>query len=186
MHEITELLQAWQSGDKEALDRLMPLVDPDLKRIAHNYMRKERPGNVLQTTALVHEALIRLMKERVRPEDRNQFYGFAAKRMRQVLADYARAADAVKRGNRPQQVDLAKLEELSEEKSRELVKLDEALIELAKEDEQQVAIIEYHFFIGLSFEQTATVMGLSPRKVEREWKAAQTWLKLYMTPSGND
>jgi RNA polymerase sigma factor (TIGR02999 family) len=184
MHEITELLHAWKSGDKEALDRLMPLVDQELKTIAHNYMRKERPGNVLQTTALVHEALIRLIKEKVRPEDRNQFYGFAAKRMRQVLIDYAKKQQAAKRGNRPHQVDLAEAEELSEEKSRELVMLDEALAELAKEDERQVAIIEYRFFIGLTIEETATVIGLSPRTVEREWKAAQAWLNRYMTTSG--
>jgi RNA polymerase sigma factor (TIGR02999 family) len=186
MHEITELLHAWKSGDKEALDRLMPLVDPELKRIAHNYMRKERPGSVLQTTALIHEALIRLIKEKVRLEDRNQFYGFAAKRMRQVLIDYANKQQAAKRGNRPQQVDLVEVEELSEEKSKELVRLDEALAELAKEDERQVAIIEYRFFIGLSIEETATVMGLSPRTVVREWQAAQAWLKLYMTTSGNE
>jgi RNA polymerase sigma factor (TIGR02999 family) len=186
MHEITELLHAWKSGDKEALDRLMPLVDPELKRIAHNYMRKERPGSVLQTTALIHEALIRLIKEKVRLEDRSQFYGFAAKRMRQVLIDYANKQQAAKRGNRPQQVDLVEVEELSEEKSKELVRLDEALAELAKEDERQVAIIEYRFFIGLSIEETATVMGLSPRTVVREWQAAQAWLKLYMTTSGNE
>jgi RNA polymerase sigma factor (TIGR02999 family) len=186
MHEITELLDAWKSGDNEALNRLMPLVDPELKRIAHNYMRKERPGSVLQTTALIHEALIRLIKEKVRLEDRNQFYGFAAKRMRQVLIDYANKQQAAKRGNRPQQVDLVEVEELSEEKSKELVRLDEALAELAKEDERQVAIIEYRFFIGLSIEETATVMGLSPRTVVREWQAAQAWLKLYMTTSGNE
>ncbi|HJP92260.1 MAG TPA: ECF-type sigma factor [Pyrinomonadaceae bacterium] len=186
MHEITELLHAWKSGDKEALDRLMPLVDPELKKLAHNYMRKERPGSVLQTTALIHEALIRLIKEKVRLEDRNQFYGFAAKRMRQVLIDYANKQQAAKRGNRPQQVDLVEVEELSEEKSKELVRLDEALAELAKEDERQVAIIEYRFFIGLSIEETATVMGLSPRTVVREWQAAQAWLKLYMTTSGNE
>jgi RNA polymerase sigma factor (TIGR02999 family) len=186
MHEITELLHAWKSGDKEALDRLMPLVDPELKRIAHNYMRKERPGSVLQTTALIHEALIRLIKEKVRLEDRNQFYGFAAKRMRQVLIDYANKQQAAKRGNRPQQVDLVEVEEFSEDKSKELVRLDEALAELAKEDERQVAIIEYRFFIGLSIEETATVMGLSPRTVVREWQAAQAWLKLYMTTSGNE
>ena len=181
MHEITELLQAWTSGDKEALERLMPLVDPDLKKLAHNYMRKERPGNVLQTTALVNEALIRLMQEKVKPEDRNQFYGFAAKRMRQVLIDYAKKQQAARRGNRPQQVDVAEVEELSEEKSQELVRLEEALVDLATEDERQVAIVEYRFFIGLSIEETASVMGLSPRTVMREWQAARAWLNLYMT-----
>ncbi|HET6979310.1 MAG TPA: ECF-type sigma factor [Pyrinomonadaceae bacterium] len=186
MHEITQLLHAWKSGDQEALDRLMPLVDPDLKRIAHNFMRKERPGNVLQTTALIHEALIKLIKEKVRPEDRNQFYGYAAMRMRQVLIDYANKQKAAKRGHRPQQVGFDEVEELSEEKSQEIIRLNEALAKLAREDERQVAIIEYRFFIGLSIEETATVMGLSPRTVVREWTAAQAWLKLYMTKSENE
>ena len=97
MHQITELLQAWKSGDEEALDRLMRLVDPELKKIAHNYMRNESRENILQTTALVNEALIKLIKENVRPEDRNQFYGFIRRRMRQVLVDYARAAETARR-----------------------------------------------------------------------------------------
>lgn len=186
MHEITELLHAWKSGDKEALNQLMPLVDPELKRIAHNYMRNERPGSVFQTTALIHEALIRLIKEKVRPEDRNEFYGFAARRMRQVLIDYANQQQAARRGNRPQQVDFAEVAEISEEKSKEIIRLNEALAELAKQDERQAAIVEYRFFIGLSIEQTATVMDLSPRTVVREWKAAQAWLKLYMITSGDE
>jgi RNA polymerase sigma-70 factor, ECF subfamily len=183
MHEITELLQAWKSGDEEALDRLMRLVDPELKKIAHNYMRNESRENILQTTALVNEALIKLIKENVRPEDRNQFYGFIRRRMRQVLVDYARAAETARRGNRPEQVDLAEAENLSKEKSRDLIKLEEALAELAKENERLVAVVEYRFFIGLSVEETAEVMGVSPRTVERDWKYAQAWLKRYMTTS---
>ena len=183
MHEITELLQAWKSGDEEALDRLMRLVDPELKKIAHNYMRNESRENILQTTALVNEALIKLIKENVRPEDRTQFYGFIRRRMRQVLVDYARAAETERRGNRPEQVDLAEAENLSKEKSRELIKLEEALAELAKENERLVAVVEYRFFIGLSIDETAEVMGVAPRTVERDWKYAQAWLKRYMTTS---
>ena len=183
MHEITELLHAWRLGDKQALDRLIPLVDPELKKIAHNYMRKERPGNILQTTALVNEALIKLIKENVALEDRHQFYGFVAKRMRQVLTDYARSERAARRGNRPQQVDIAEVEKPSSEKFNELVLLDEALAELAKTDERKVAIIEYRFFIGLSVDETAEVMGLAPRTVQREWSFAQAWLKRYLTGS---
>src|SRR5215208_5574345 len=137
MHEITELLHAWKSGDEQAFDRLVPLVDPELKKIARNYMRKERPGNILQTTALVNEALIRLIKEKIALEDRNQFYGFVAKRMRQVLIDYAKKERAIKRGNRPQQVDLAEAEDTAQ-KSKELIMLDEALAELAKKYERKV------------------------------------------------
>jgi RNA polymerase sigma-70 factor, ECF subfamily len=183
MHEITELLQAWKSGDEEALDRLMRLVDTELKKIAHNYMRNESRENILQTTALVNEALIKLIKENVRPEDRNQFYGFIRRRMRQVLVDYARAAETEKRGNRPEQVDLAEAENLSKEKSKELIRLEEALAELAKENERLVAVVEHRFFIGLSNDETAEVMGVSPRTVERDWKYAQAWLKRYMTTS---
>ncbi|HET9711232.1 MAG TPA: ECF-type sigma factor [Pyrinomonadaceae bacterium] len=183
MHEITELLHAWKNGDDQARDRLMELVDPVLKKIAHNYMRNERPGNILQTTALVNEALMRLIKENLRPEDRNQFYGFLRKRMREVLYDYARAAGAIKRGERPQQVDLAEAENVSEEKSLDLIMLDEALAELAKESERQLAVIEYRFFIGLSIDETAEVMGIAPRTVQRDWDYAQAWLKRYMNTS---
>lgn len=182
-HEITELLREFKKGDKQALDRLMPLVDPELKRIARRYMRIEPPGELLQTTALVNEALIRLLKENLTPEDRGQFYGFVKRRMRQVLVDYARQRSALRRGNRPHKVDLSELEDLSSEKSKELVLLDEALIELAKNHERKVAVIEYRFFVGLSIEETAEVMGLAPRTVQRDWEYAQAWLNRYMTTS---
>lgn len=183
MHKITELLQAWKSGDEEALDCLMKLVDPELKRIAHNYMRNESRENILQTTALVNEALIRLIKENVRPEDRNQFYGFIRQRMRHVLVDYARAAEAARRGNRPERVDLVEAEGVSSEKSKDLLTLEEALAELAKENERLVGVVEYRFFVGLSIDETAEVMKVAPRTVERDWKYAQAWLKRYMTTS---
>ena len=150
---------------------------------AYPLNRNERPGNILQTTALVNEALIRLIKENLRPEDRNQFYGFVRKRMRQVLTDYARAAGAGKRGDRPQHVELAEAENVSEEKSKDLIMLDEALAELAKESERQVAVIEHRFFLGLSIDETAEVMGIAPRTVQRDWDYAQAWLKRYMTTS---
>lgn len=183
MHEITELLHAWKNGDDEARDRLMELVDPELKKIAHNCLRKERPGNILQTTALVNEALIKLIKENLRPEDRNQFYGFLRMRMREVVLDYARAARAIKRGERPQQVDLAEAENVSTEKAKELIMLNEALSEFAKESERQLAVIEYRFFIGLSIDETAEVMGIARRTVQRDWEYAQAWLKRYMNTS---
>lgn len=185
MHEITELLHAYNSGDEQAFNRLMPLVDSELKKLARNYMRQEQPGNILQTTALVNEALIKLIKEKIRLKDRNQFYGFVAKRMRQVLIGYAREQGAAKRGRRPEQVDTAEAEKLSSskaiEKARELVTLDEALAELGKIGERKVAVIEYRFFIGLSIDETAEVMGVSKRTVERDWEFSQAWLKAYMT-----
>jgi|ERR1700741_1547813 len=183
MHEITELLHAWKSGNDQALNQLIELVDPELKKIAHNYMRNESHENILQTTALVNEALIRLIKENVRPEDRNQFFGFIRKRMREVLVDYARAAETAKRGNRPEQVDLAEAANLLQGKSRELIKLEDALMELARENERLVAVVEYRFFIGLSIDETAEIMGLATRTVQRDWKYAQARLNKFMTTS---
>lgn len=185
-HEITELLHAWKSGDQQAFDRLMPLVDPELKKAARRYLRDERRDNILQTTALVDDALIKMVRENLRPEDRNQFFGFVKVRMREVLVDFARQQKAVKRGNRPHHVDLSEAKNLSREKSKALVLLDEALTELAKKHERKVAVIEYRFFIGLSTEETAEVMGLAPRTVQRDWEYAQAWLNRYMTTSSHE
>ena len=177
MREITKLLRAWGDGDAEALNRLWPLVDPELKKIAHNYMRKERPGNILQTTALVHEALIRLIQENIKFEDRGQFYGFIAKRMRQVLVDYVRKESASKRGRRPELVDFDEAKDEVSEKSKELLMLDAALIKLALIDQRKVKIIEYSFFIGLNNEQIAEALGISASTVQRELRFTRDWLK---------
>jgi RNA polymerase sigma factor (TIGR02999 family) len=185
MHEITELLRAWKSGDMEAFDRLKPLVDPQLKRIASNYLRDDRARNNLKTTTLVHEALIRLIKENL-PDlrDRKQFYGFVAKRMRQVLTDEARRQRAAKRGNRPQQVDLSEAHDVpAKSKPKEIAMLDEALVEFSEKYKRKAEVVEYRFFIGLSVNETAEVMGLAPRTVERDWEFAQAWLQRYMTTS---
>jgi RNA polymerase sigma factor (TIGR02999 family) len=182
-HEITDLLHDYKGGDKQALDRLLPLVDPELKKAARRYMRIEPPGETLQPTALVNEALIRLIKENLTPEDRGQFYGFVKKRMRQVLVDYARQRGTLRRGNRSPRVELSEIKDRSSEKPKELVLLDEALTELAKKHERKVAVIEYRFFVGLSIEETAEVMGLAPRTVQRDWEYAQAWLNRYMTTS---
>ncbi len=174
MHEITELLKAWSNGDKAALDQLVPLVDGELRKIAHAYMRKERREHILQTTALVHEALIKLIKENVTWENRRQFYAFVAKRMRQVLADYAR--------RRPE-IEPIDVEEtvIPDEKSKELRLLHEALTKLATIDERKVTIVECHFFIGLTMAEVAELLGLSKTKVERDWKFTRTWLKREMS-----
>ena len=182
MHEITELLQTWKIGDEEAFNRLMPLVEPELKRAARNYLRDERRDNILQTTALVNDALIKLIKENLKPDNRGQFYGFVKKRMRQVLVDYARRRKALGIENL-HHVDVSEVEDLSSEKSNDLVMLEEALTALAKKDERKAAVIEYRFFVGLSIDETAEVMGLSSRTVERDWEYAQAWLNRYMTTS---
>lgn len=182
MNEITKQLQAWSKGDKKALDKLMPLVNEELKKIAKKYMHRERPGHILQTTALVNEALIRLIRENVTDwEDRQQFYGLVAKRMRQVLIDYAKKRSAAKRGKRAKEIDVAGVEDPSSEKSRDLIRLNEALTALAEFDERKAKIVEYRFFIGLTLKQTAELLGVGQSTVEREWRFARSWLKREMT-----
>ena len=175
MHEITELLKAWGQGDKQALDRLIPLVDPELKKLAKKYMRNERPGNILQTTALVHEALIKLIKEKdISWENRKQFYGFVARRMRQVLIDYAQHNPNVEYVN----VDDANL---SKEKAKEILMLEAALTKLAKMDERKATIVECRYFIGLTEKEIAALLRISEKTVERDWRFARDWLKAQMT-----
>src|SRR6185503_6368789 len=159
MHEITDLLKAWSNGDTQALEKLVPLVDDELRKIAHNYMRNERAGHILQTTALVNEALIKLIRENISWENRGQFYGFVARRMHQVLVDYANKELAAKRGKRPDQVDLLEVEEQASEKPKEVLMLEEALIKLAKIDERKAKIVECRFFIGLSIPEIADHLG---------------------------
>jgi len=176
MHEITELLQKWSKGDKQALEKLVPMVDPELKRIAHAYMRKERPGNILQTTALVNEALIKLIKENIDWENRKQFYGFVARRMRQVLVDYAQPYSKVEYIE--DNVDDANL---SKEKAKEVLMLEAALTKLAKMDERKATIVECRFFIGLTIPEVAELLGVGESTVERDWRFARDWLKREMT-----
>jgi RNA polymerase sigma factor (TIGR02999 family) len=178
MNEITQLLKAWNTGDKEALNKLMELLLPELKKIAHKYMAAERPGNILQTTALVNEALIRLIPEKLSFDNRKHFYGLVAKRMRQVLVDYARKHSPA---NRVDQLDDRIAKEPWTERSRELLMLDAALQKLAKEDEEKATIVECHFFIGLTIAEVAKLMGLSKTKVERDWNFTRAWLRREMT-----
>lgn len=182
MNEITKLLKAWKSGDQKALDKLMDLIFPELKKIAHKYMSAEKPGNILQTTALVNEAVIKLISEKISFEDRKQFYRVVAKRMRQVLIDEARKRITTKRGKGAvEQLDDRMVKNLSSARPREFLRLDAALEQLANEDEQRAAIVECHFFTGLSFAEVAEVLGLSKTKVEREWNRARLQLKREMT-----
>lgn len=174
MHEITDLLKAYSNGDKQALDRLIPLVDKELRKLAHHYMRNERPGHILQTTALVHEALIKLIRENILWENRGQFYGFVARRMRQVLVDYA------KRTQRAEYVDVDDVE-IPVETPREILLLDAALTKLAGIDERKATIVECRFFIGLTYGEIAELLGISESTVAREWDFARAWLNHEMT-----
>jgi len=174
MHEITELLKAWGKGDMQALDKLIPLVDKELRKLAHHYMRHEKPGNILQTTALVNEALMKLIRENISWENRAQFYGFVAKRMRQVLVDEAR------RTQRADYVDIDEVD-IPDETPKEILLLDEALTKLAAMDQRKATIVECRFFIGLTLAQTAELLGIGQSTVERDWNFARAWLRTQMS-----
>lgn len=181
-HEITELLQAWSNGDSQALGKLIPLVDNELRKIAHAYMSRERDGHTLQTTALVDEALIRLMEgNKIGWQSRTHFYSLVARRMRQILIEHARQQLTAKRGNRTEHIDVAEAVFLSYEASQELIILDEVLIKLAKLDERKAKIVEYRYFGGFTLEEIADLLGVSQSTVEREWRLARAWLKREMT-----
>lgn len=175
--EITQLLIDWRNGDKAAVDQLMPLVYDELRRLASNFFRRERVNHTLQPTALVHEAYLHLLGQSVVSwQNRAHFFGAAAQLMRRILIDHARGHNAAKRGGGEIRVSLK--EELAATGQREvdLIALDAALDELAALDEQQSRIVEMRFFGGLSIEETAEVLALSPATVKREWSTAKAWL----------
>ena len=180
-HEITELLQAWSNGDSQALERLIPLVDDELKKIAHAYMLRERSGHTLQTTALVNEALIRLLGgERIDWHSRKHFYALVARRMRQVLIDYAKKRIAAKGPGAAEHIDLDNAV-ISPDMSEDLRLLDEALTKLAQLDERKTAIVEYRYFGGYTLKEVAELLDISEAKVEREWRFTRSWLKREIT-----
>jgi RNA polymerase sigma factor (TIGR02999 family) len=180
-HHITDLLRAWSAGNSEALEQLIPLVDHELKKIAHAYMRREKPGHTLQTTALVNEAVMRLLGKEINWTSRRQFYALVAKRMRQVLVDYARAHCAARRGADVEHVNVDDVVGLSVDVSRELIALDEALTVLGQLDERKAKVVEYRYFGGFTLEEVAEILGVAPATVDREWKVARSWLKAQMS-----
>src|SRR4028118_1216730 len=175
-HEVTELLQAWSAGDREALERLTPIVHAELHRIAKRYISRERPGHTLQTTALVNEAYVRLIDwKNVRWQNRAHFFGVSAQLMRRILVDFARRRPHLKNVEiRHVAIDEAFI--IPTERDADLVALDEALTALAKIDERKARIVELRFFGGLSFEEAAEVMNLSKITIVREWNKAKVWL----------
>ena len=176
-HEITDLLQAWSRGDPEALAKLLPLVDRELKRIAHAYMQNERTGHVLQTTALVNEAIASLIAdEPIDWKSRKHFYAIVSRRMRNTLIEYARGRLTVKRGQGAKHVDFDETVFMTDEKSEELVMLDEALKKLAKVDERKAAIVESRYFGGKTNIEIAELLEVSPSTVDREWRFTRAWL----------
>jgi RNA polymerase sigma factor (TIGR02999 family) len=183
--EITRLLADWGRGDREALDRLAPLVHAELRGIARRQMSRERPGHTLQATALVNEAYLRLSgQDGFQYQDRAHFFAVCAQVMRHVLIDHARSHARDKRGGGALQVTLGELEALDGRRAAELVALDEALRELEEFDPQKGRIVELRYFAGLGVEETAEVLGISPTTVRREWRRAKAWLYRSMAGGG--
>jgi RNA polymerase sigma factor (TIGR02999 family) len=180
--KVTQLLVAWGRGNSAARDELIPLVYDELHRLAHRYMRKERPGITLQTSALVNEAYLRLVDQKsVKWQNRAHFYGIAAQMMRRILVDYARSRGNQKRGGDALRITLNEATIISDERDAEVVALDEALIGLAKIDARKSKLVELRFFAGLSIEEAAQVLGVSPGTVMRDWTLAKAWLRREMT-----
>ena len=179
-YPVSELLVRWKAGDRDALERLIPLVYQELREIARHHLRRERPEHTLQSAALVNEAYLRLVDQRpFDSESRAHFLAVASRLMRQILVDYARSHGAIKRGaDRKVELDISL--ELPKTPQTDVVALDDALTGLAKLDEQQGRIVELRFFGGLSTEQIAAVLGVSPSTVKRDWNVAKAWLSREM------
>ena len=173
---VTQLLADWSNGNQEALNALMPLVYDELRRLARSYMRGERPGHTLATTGLVHEAYLRLVDQSVNWQNRAHFFGVAAQMMRRVLLDHAKSHQRAKRGGGAVKLTLEEPILLSEAPDMDLVALNEALSRLEKMDPQRGRIVELRFFGGLSNEEAAEVLAISPATVQRQWAGARAWL----------
>jgi RNA polymerase sigma factor (TIGR02999 family) len=182
--EVTRLLKDWGNGDSAALDRLMPIVYDELRRVAARYLRRERQDHTLQATALVNEAYLRLIDQnQVQWQNRAHFMGVAAQMMRRILVDHARNHKRVKRGGGAQKVSLDEVVAIAEVRAQDLVELDAALKALAAFDDRKSRIVEMRYFGGLSVEETAEVLKISEITVARDWKLAKAWL--YTTINDN-
>jgi len=175
-NDVTRLLIEWSNGDHTALDQLIPLVYDELRRLARGYMRREKQGHTLQTSAVIHEAYLRLVdQKKVQLQNRAQFFGFAAQLMRRILVDHARSRSRIKRGGGMQMVSLAEQAVISNDVA-EMIALDDALKNLAEMDPRKAQIVEMRFFGGLTNEEIAEVLRVTTRTVEREWRKAKAWL----------
>jgi RNA polymerase sigma factor (TIGR02999 family) len=184
--EVTQLLTEWRNGDQAALEKLMPIVYDELRRIAHRYMRRERPGHTLQTTALVNEAYLRLVGRReIEFQNRAHFFAAAAQVMRRLLVDYARGRKYAKRGGDRIQVTLDEAVGSSKGQPAEVLALHEALEKLATVDRRKSQLVELRYFGGMSVEETAEVLGVSGITVKREWLKAKAWLYREIERSGS-
>jgi RNA polymerase sigma factor (TIGR02999 family) len=175
--QVTQLLVAWREGNDSALDQLVPLVDAELRQLARGYLRRERPGHVLQTTALVNEAFIRLMNWRdVSWQNRAHFVAMAARLMRHILVDISRRREKGRDGRSIQVVDIGAADHVAPDRSHDLVAIDDALCALAERDPRKAHIVELRFFGGLNLQEIAEVIGVAPTTVSREWAKARAWL----------
>ena len=175
--DVTALLRAWSDGDREALDQLLPVVYRELHRQAERLMRSQPPGHTLQTTALVHEAYLRLaIRDRPEWNGRAHFFGVAAKAMRSILVDHARSRGAAKRGGGAHAVTLSNLED-TDGQDLDVLELDDALERLAELDPRKGSLVELRYFAGLNIEEAAESLGISPATAKREWRLARAWLR---------
>ena len=177
-HEISQLLRSWNDGNRNALDDLLPLVYDELRRQAHRYLRRERQGHTLQTTALIHEAYLNLIKQnRINFQNREHFFAISANLMRRILVNYANARHRLKRGGVDEDIELNdSILIATQSKDLDLLALDDALRRLAEMDEQQGRIVELRYFGGLTIEETSEVMGIAPATIKRDWKLTKAWL----------
>ena len=174
--DVTQLLTAWSNGDRSALERLLPLVEDELHRLAHRYMGRERSNHTWQTTALVNEAYLKLIDQKVNWQNRAHFFAIAARIMRRILIDHAREHLAAQRGG-GKTISLEEVAVISDDRAAELVALDEALTTLARLDERKGQVVELRYFGGLSVEETAAVLGISVDTVTRDWRRAKAFLR---------
>lgn len=180
---VTQLLQDWANGTEAARDELLPLVYDSLRRIAQNRLRNEREAHTLQPTALVNEAYLKLVDQSVSWQSRAHFFGVAARLMREILIDHARARQRTKRGGEWQRISLTAAETIAQEQAIDLLNLDDALQRLAQMDSRKSLVVELRFFGGLTLEETAEVLRISTPTVEREWRAARAWLQTELRPT---
>ena len=184
--QVTQLLVDWSSGDTAAIDKLIPLVQPELHRLAHYYMSREGEGHTLQTTALVNEAYLQFVdKTHPRWQNRPHFFAVAAQLMRRIMVDHARARHALKRGAGAIRVTLDETALVTEQRAEELLALDEALEKLAEFDRRRCEIVEMRYFGGLTVEEIADVLKVHPNTVKRDWRAAKAWLYAELTTEGS-
>lgn len=184
--DVTQLLAAWSDGDEAALEQLVPIIQAELHRLARHYLRRERPGHTLQTSALVNEAYVRLINwKAARFESRAHFFGVSAQLMRRILVDFARSRPRVL-GNSVRHVSLEEALAVSSETDADLVALDEALVDLAKHDPRKARIVELRFFGGLTVEETAAFLDISPATALREWHKAKAWLYKELSAPGEN